>query len=327
MLIRHLNFAKRLTAFHQYQKFHIRLLTTTKSNHPHLSNSTTTSPVNPAHLLRVCTVLYQQQNSPESRLHSSLSTCNFNLTHEFFLQEMGQRRLVNDKTFKIALKTLAEVRELKKCVNFFHIMNDCGCDYSLERLNKVVEILCSSKLVVEAKYLVLKLNEWIKPNGITYIWNLMVDEGFISSVDVVDKMIETFFKINKYEQAMKVFQMMRVKRMDELGLSTYRLVINWMCKRGKISQAYVMFEEMLKRGIEADNLTLSYVIYGLLARGKVREAYKVVGAVEKSDISVYHGLIKGLLKLRRGSEATQVFREMIKRGWHLGKRGRKGVDP
>ncbi|XP_031287754.1 LOW QUALITY PROTEIN: putative pentatricopeptide repeat-containing protein At1g26500 [Pistacia vera] len=412
MLIRHLNFAKRLTTFLQYQKFHIHLLTTRESNHSHLSISTTTNPVNPAHLLRVCTVLYQQQNSPESRLHSSLSSCNFNLTHEFFLQvcnsfplswrpiylffqytqkayphfthnsitfnkmvdiigksrnidlfwevlqEMGQRRLVNDKTFKIALKTLAEVRELKKCVNFFHIMNDCGCDYSLERLNKVVEILCSSKLVVEAKYLVLKLNEWIKPNGITYgwlikgfcdvgdlieaskIWNLMVDEGFISSVDVVDKMIETFFKINKYEEAMKVFQMMRVKRMDELGLSTYRLVINWMCKRGKISQAYVMFEEMLKRGIEADNLTLSYVIYGLLARGKVREAYKVVGAVEKPDISVYHGLIKGLLKLRRASEATQVFREMIKRGCeptmhtyimllqgHLGKRGGKGVDP
>ncbi|KAJ0019974.1 hypothetical protein Pint_31833 [Pistacia integerrima] len=377
MLIRHLNFAKRLTTFLQYQKFHIHLLTTRESNHSHLSNSTTTNPVNPAHLLRVCTVLYQQQNSPESRLHSSLSCCNFNLSPEFFLQvcnsfplswrpiylffqytqkayphftqnsitfnkmvdiigksrnidlfwevlqEMGQHRLVNDKTFKIALKTLAEVRELKKC-ELFPYNEDCGCDYSLERLNKVVEILCSSKLVVEAKYLVLKLNEWIKPNGITYgwlikgfcdvgdlieaskIWNLMVDEGLISSVDVVDKMIETFFKISKYEEAMKVFQMMRVKRMDELGLSTYRLVINWMCKRGKISQAYVMFEEMLKRGIEADNLTLSY----------------------------------GLLKLRRASEATQVFREMIKRGCeptmhtyimllqgHLGKRGRKGVDP
>ena len=61
--------------------------------------------------------------------------------------------------------------------------------------------------------------------------------------------------------------------------------------------------------------------------------------IEKLDISVYHGLIKGLLKLRRASEVTQVFREMIKRGYeptmhtyimllqgHLGKRGRKGTD-
>ncbi|XP_044471747.1 putative pentatricopeptide repeat-containing protein At1g26500 [Mangifera indica] len=412
MLIRHLNFSKPLSTFLQYQKYQFRLLTTTESNHSHLTNSSTTSLVNPAHLLRVCTVLYQQQHSPESRLHSSLSSCNFNLTHEFFLQvcnnfplswrpvylffqytqkthphfthnsitfnkmvdiigksrnidlfweflqEMGRRRLVNDKTFKIALKTLAEVRELKKCVNFFHMMNDCGCEYSLERLNKVVETLCSCKLVVESKYLVLKLNEWIKPNEITYgwlikgfcdvgdlieaskVWNLMVDEGFVPGVDVIDKMIETFFKVNKYDEAMKVFQMMRVKRMNELGLSTYRLVINWMCKRGKTVQGYAMFEEMLKRGIEPDNLTLSHVIYGLSARGRVREAYKVLEAVEKPDISVYHGLIKGLLRLRRASEATQVFREMIKRGCeptmhtyimlfqgHMGKRGRKGVDP
>ena len=62
--------------------------------------------------------------------------------------------------------------------------------------------------------------------------------------------------------------------------------------------------------------------------------------IEKPDVSVYHGLIKGLLKLRRASEATQVFREMIKRGCeptmhtyimllqgHLGKRGRKGTYP
>lgn len=274
------------------------------------------------------------------------------------LQEMGRRCLVNDKTFKIALMTLAEVRELKKMVNFFHIMNDCGCEYSLEMLNKVVKTLCQRKLVVEAKYLILKLSEWIKPNEITYgwlikgycdvgdlieaskIWNLMTDEGFEPSIDVVDKMIETFFKINKDDEAMKVFQMMRVKRMDDLGLSTYRIVIDWMCKRGKISQAYTMLEEMFKRGIEADNLMLSSIIYGLLARGRLREAYKVFEEIEKPDISLYHGLIKGLLRLRRAREATQVFREMIKRGCeptmhtyimllqgHLGKRGRKGPDP
>ena len=42
------------------------------------------------------------------------------------------------------------------------------------------------------------------------------------------------------------------------------------------------------------------------------EAYKVVEGIEKSDISIYHGLIKGLLRLRRASEATQVFRKKDK---------------
>nr|POE65517.1 putative pentatricopeptide repeat-containing protein [Quercus suber] len=181
---------------------------------------------------------------------------------------MGRRHLVNDKTFRIALNTMAAARELKKCVEFFHSMNACGYEYSLDTLNKVVETLCGNGLVEEAK-----------------------------------------------------------------------LVIGWMCKRGKTAQAYMMFDEMHERGIQVDNLTLASLIYGLLVRGRVREAYRVVEGTEKLDISVYHGLIKGLLRLRRASEATQVFREMIKKGCeptmhtyimllqgYLGKRGRKGTD-
>ncbi|KAI9169330.1 hypothetical protein LWI28_010787 [Acer negundo] len=276
MLIRRLNLAKPLTTILSHRNHHARFLTTTttataESTQPQLTNpnspTSTSSPVNPDHLLRVCTILYQQQNSPESRLHSSLTSCNFNLTHEFFLQvcnkfplswrpvhlfflytekahpsfpphstltfnkmvdiigksrnidlfwqvlqEMGRRRLVNDKTFRIALKTLAQVRELNKCVNFFHLMNNCGFEYSLERLNKVMETLCENKLVEEAKYLVLKLKEWIEPNGVTYgwlikgfcdvgdlieaskVWNLIIDQGFEPGIDVVDKMIETFLR-------------------------------------------------------------------------------------------------------------------------------------
>ena len=66
----------------------------------------------------------------------------------------------------------------------------------METLNKVVETLCGNGLVEEAKFVVSKLREWIKPNGVTYkclikgfcdvsdlveaskVWNLTVDEGF-----------------------------------------------------------------------------------------------------------------------------------------------------
>ncbi|XP_028803599.1 putative pentatricopeptide repeat-containing protein At1g26500 [Neltuma alba] len=391
-----------------FVRHHLRSLASA-SPKPHLANPIT--PVNPQQLLRVCTVLYQQQDSPEPRLHSKLWSCEFDLTHEFFiqvcnkfpyswrpvyrffhytqtypsfdhtsvsfnkmldvigksrnieifwelLQEMGRRRLVNDKTFRIALMVLGAARELKKCVDLFHLMNSNGYAYNLGTLNKVVEAMCGRKLVVEARFVVFKLKEWIKPNGDTYkylirgfcdggdvieaskIWNLMVDEEFKPDVEVVEKMMDTFFKKNQYDEAIKLFHTMRVKRIDELGLSAYRLVIKWMCKKGMISQAQVVFEEMRQRGIHADNSTMGFLAYGLLARRRVREAYKIVEGIEEPDISVYHGLMKGLLRLRRANEATQVFREMIKRGCeptmhtyimllqgHLGKRGRKGSDP
>lgn len=272
--------------------------------------------------------------------------------------EMGKLGLVNDKTFRIALKTLALARKLKKCVEFFHLMNGFGIGYKLETLNKVVECLCKDKLVEEAKFVTLKLKEWVKPDRVTYkwliwgfcdegdlieaskIWNLMVDEGFELDVEVAETMMDTLFKNKKFDEAMKVFQVMRVKKMDDLGLSTYRLVIKWMCIRDKIQQANGMFDEMRQRGIQPDNLTLASIIFGLLSSGRIREAYRIAEGIEKPDISVYHGLIKGLLRLKKASEATQVFREMIKRGCepimhtyimllqaHLGKRGRKGNDP
>ncbi|KAK9935039.1 hypothetical protein M0R45_022155 [Rubus argutus] len=279
------------------------------------------SPVNPAHLLRVCTILYQQQNSPESRLHSNLNSFDFNLTHEFFLQvcnnfplswrpvylfylytqtnpnfthtavslnkmadvigksrnielfwdllnEVGRRRLVNDRTFLIALKTLAAARELKKCVEFFHVMNGYGIEYSVETLNKVIGSLCGTKLVEEAKFVVFKLKESIRPNGVTYkclirgfcdvgdlieaskIWNLMVDEGFDPCIGAVEKMMETLFKTNRDVEAMKLFQMMRVKRMEDLGLSTYRLVIEWMCKRVRLSKPMWCSTKCAREGLK-----------------------------------------------------------------------------
>nr|GLL47649.1 putative pentatricopeptide repeat-containing protein At1g26500 [Ipomoea trifida] len=370
-----------------------------------------TAPVNEAHLLRVCTILYQQQHSSVEKLHNSLHKTPFHLTHEFFLrvcnnfpyswrpvyklhefavtrpgfahtpttlnkmldvigksrnidlfweflQEIGRRRSVTPKTYVISVKTLASARELKKCVETFHVMNGFGYEYSVETLNKVVEALCRDKLVEEAKHVVMKLKDSINPSVVTYryliygfcdvgdtieackIWNLMIDAGFEADIESIETMMERLFKNNDYGQALKLLQSMRVSRMDDLGLSTYRLAINWLCKKGKIGESYAVFDEMSKRGINPDNSTSASIIYGLLCRRRVREAYGVLDGIEKPDISVYHGMIKGLLRLKRPREATQVFREMIARGCepimhtyimllqgHLGRRGRKGWDP
>ncbi|KAK9097185.1 hypothetical protein Sjap_022682 [Stephania japonica] len=383
-----------------------RTLISSSPSFPALPKPIISRPIDPAQFLRVCTVLYQQQNSPIQRLHSHLRNCEFELSHELFLQicnkfslswrpvyrffeytqsqpgfvhnsitfnkmvdvigkskniellwdvlhQMVDLRLVNDKTFRIALKALASARELGKCVEFFHLMNSKGVLYNLETLNKVVETLCDAKLVDEARHVVFKLKSWIKPSGLTYsclivgfceegdqieaskIWNLMVDEGFEVNIDVTNKMMERFFKDNQFDQALKFFQ-----SVNDPGLSTYRLVITWMCKRGKLSQAHVLVEEMLKRRIRADNATLAALVYGFASKGRVREACKIMEGIKDPDIAVFHGLMKGLLRLKRASEATQVFREMINRGCeptmhtyimllqgHMGKRGRKGPDP
>ncbi|GER51479.1 pentatricopeptide repeat-containing family protein [Striga asiatica] len=369
------------------------------------------SPINEAHLLRVCTVLYQQQNAPNTKLHASLTKTRFDLSHEFFLQvcnkfpyswqpiyrfhlfstsqpnfahtpttfnkildavgksrnidlfwelcrEIGQRRLVNVKTYIIALRTLAAARELKKCVEFFHLMNGFGYVYKVETFNIVLEFLCKNKLVLEANHIVIKLKDWIKPDVTTYrwliygfcevgnlieaskVWNLMVDEGFEPDVNAIEVLLETLFKKNKFDDGFKLFHETRAKRIECLGLSTYKLVIKWLCKKAKMGEARVVFDEMRMRGIEPDNEIFGSIVYGLLSRGRINEARKFLEDIENPDISLYHGMIKGLVKLKKASEATEIFREMIRKGCeptmhtyimllqgHLGKRGRKGEDP
>ncbi|KAK3042314.1 hypothetical protein RJ639_002360 [Escallonia herrerae] len=223
---------------------------------------------------------------------------------------MGQQRLVKDKTYCIALKTLASAREIKRCVEFFHLMDVEGYGYNVETSNKVLESLCRCKLVVEAKYVMIKLKDCVRPNEITYKWLVF---GYCDVGDLVEAS-----KTNRFDEAMKLLQSIRSKRMDELGVSTYRLVIKWMSKERKIGQAHVMFDDMRERGIAADVLIMASLVYGLSSLGRVR----------------------GLLRLRRAGEATYVFREMIRRGCeptmhtyvmllhgHLGRRGRKGSDP
>ncbi|KAJ8437543.1 hypothetical protein Cgig2_027618 [Carnegiea gigantea] len=144
------------------------------------------------------------------------------------LHEMARQKVANDKTLKLALRALAGARELKKCVEYFHLMKSYGYSYSLDTLNNVVETLCKERLVDEARH----------PNGVTYkhlicgfcdvgdlieasrVWNLMIDNGFEADMDAVNTMIERFFKDNQFDEGLKLFQTMRVKRMDELGLST-----------------------------------------------------------------------------------------------------------
>lgn len=273
------------------------------------------------------------------------------------LEQMGCDGFVTNKTFLIALRTLASSRELKKCAGFFHMMNELGFGYKIETLNNVVRCLCKNKLVDEAKYVVEKLKSEISPNGETYkwlvfgycdmgdlieaskIWNSMADQGLDLDVGVFEKMMETFFKKNQFGEALKLFQMMKTKRDGDLGLSTYRLVIGWMCKREKLEQARMVFDEMRKRGITPDDKTMGSLIYGLLTKSRIREAYMIMEGIDNPDICIYHGMIKGLLRLKKAGEATQVFREMIKKGCepimhtyimllqgHLGKRGRKGSD-
>ncbi|XP_058110930.1 putative pentatricopeptide repeat-containing protein At1g26500 [Magnolia sinica] len=235
------------------------------------------------------------------------------------------------------------------------------CSVGVRLLGKILLNFSFYKWAHDIDYiwvLVSKLRDRIEPDEITYgflidgfceigdlveackVWNRMVEEGLEPDVASYEKIIEAFFKCDRISDAMQMFRSVKMERFHDVGISLYRLLITWLCRKGKVDETYMVFDEMLKRGISADNPTLAALVYGLLCKGRVREGYKIVEGIKEPDVGVYHGLIKGLLKLRKAKEATQVFREMPERGCeptmhtyimllqgHLGKGGRKGPHP
>ncbi|PKA50352.1 Putative pentatricopeptide repeat-containing protein [Apostasia shenzhenica] len=377
--------------------------------------SSSPTPIEPSFLLRLCTVLYQQQHAPDPRLHSHLrrlalpsspsflhelllQVCNhfpssWRPAHRFHLflsspdsplptfslstvtanklldvygksrnvdllsdhlRLMADSCLLSVSSLRIAARSLADAREISKCVNLFRLEPQF---LSGPALNSVVHELCLRKHVDVASAVVSKLRDSIPPDGETYrllivslcrsgdlvlaakLWNRMVEEGLEPEVDAYEEMMITQFKLNRLEEAVKLFRSMKENRFRDLGLKSYRVMIEWMCKEGRIPHAYTVFGEMLKRGFPLDGATLGALIYGLMAKKRVREAYRIFDETEELDVSLCHGLIKGLLRLRRPAAATGVFREMVRRGveptmhtyvmllqGHMGKRGRKGRD-
>ncbi|CAN6212230.1 unnamed protein product [Urochloa humidicola] len=171
------------------------------------------------------------------------------------------------------------------------------------------------------------------------VWNGMERRGLEPGAAAYQEIVVTMFKNNRAADAMTVFDGMRRSGVRDDGGGCCRAVVSWLCKDGKVWGAYMVFAEMVKIGVEVDGEVLGDLVYGLMTR-RVREGYRVFRGVREKDIALYHGLMKGLLRIKRAGEATNVFREMIAKGCepnmhtyimllqgHLGKRGRKGRDP
>ncbi|PKU79010.1 Putative pentatricopeptide repeat-containing protein [Dendrobium catenatum] len=368
--------------------------------------------IDPSILLRLCTILYQHQLSPEPKLHSHLlrlplPSCpsfldslllhictRFPLSwrpphrfHLFLLSHypsfslsptaasklldvfgksrnidllwnhlllMTDRCLLSLSSLRIAARALADAREISKCVLLFRLDPQFS---TVVALNSVVDELCLRKHVDIARYVVAKHRDSIIGNRETYmlliigfcragdlmeaarVWNLMLEKEIEPEVDAYEEIIITMFKSNQLQEAMRLFKSMRERIFIDLRISSYRIVIQWTSKIGRVSYAYILFAEMLKRGMNFDNATIGYLIYGLLAKKRVKEAYKMFKEAEEVDLSLCHGLMKGLLRMKRPAEATEVFREMLRREiepnmhtyimllqGHMGKRGRKGKE-
>ena len=78
---------------------------------------------------------------------------------------------------------------------------------------------------------------------------------------------------------MEMFRTLKLDRYHDMGLSSYSLLINWLCRKGKLVEAHMAFGEMLKRRTGVDNEVFAPLVYGVVSRGGVSEGYKIVQGI------------------------------------------------
>ncbi|KAF0894132.1 hypothetical protein E2562_034700 [Oryza meyeriana var. granulata] len=114
------------------------------------------------------------------------------------------------------------------------------------------------------------------------VWNGMERRGLERGAAAYEEMVVTLFKNNRVSDAMKVFDGMRRRGASDGGKGRcYRVVVSWLCKEGRMWGTYIVFAEMVKRGVEVDREVIGDMVYGLMARRRVREGYKVFHGVKE----------------------------------------------
>ncbi|KAM0902997.1 hypothetical protein ACQ4PT_018946 [Festuca glaucescens] len=267
--------------------------------------------------------------------------------------------LLSDAALRAAIRGLAPAREVGKVSALLTLFPEAHRPRLLDFITEVVCSVCklpdvAEKVIKQAehRYGLARSGRCCELLVVAYcragmfaeacsVWNGMEKRGIEPGAVAYEEIVVTLFKNNRFSDAMKVFDGMRKRGLSAAGGGAcYHAVVSWLCKEGRTWCAFMVFAEMVKKGVEVDGEVLGDLVYGLLARRRVREGYNVFHGVKEKDIALYHGMMKGLVRIKRAREATEVFREMVASGCepnmhtyimllqgHLGKRGRKGRDP
>ncbi|KAL1218868.1 Pentatricopeptide repeat-containing protein [Cardamine amara subsp. amara] len=168
-----------------------------------------------------------------------------------------------------------------------------------------------------------------------------------AKMDMAEKAVESFGKMKEFDCRPDVFTynvilrvMMRKEMFFMLAFAVYNEMLKCNCspnrytfgilmdglyKKGRMSDAQKMFDDMTGRGILPNRVTYTILISGLCQRGSVDDARKLFYEMKASgnspDSVAHNALLDGFCKLGRMTEAFELLRLFEIDGFVLGLRG------
>lgn len=131
----------------------------------------------------------------------------------------------------------------------------------------------------------------------------------------VNSLLNALLKSGEFEKMSAVF--MGIEKFGKPDACTYNIMINQCGVSGCFDEARNVFDEMHRKGVRPDGVTLGTLIYGLCMKFKVKEAFKLKDDMLKlygipPNVYVYTSLIKGLCEIGQLSMAFRLKEEILK---------------
>ncbi|CAI9101381.1 OLC1v1038691C1 [Oldenlandia corymbosa var. corymbosa] len=205
--------------------------------------------------------------------------------------------LPNVETLNYLLEALFEDDRVDTAVDQYRRMNKKGCSPNSRTFEVVIGGLIAKERVDESLGI---LDEMLEHE-------CEVDMGFY------DRITPSLCLMNKHVAILRLIAMMKSSKVFP-NSSTYRVMIQCLCRNLCVDDAVSLFEVMVSGGVSPDNDTYKDIIDGLCKLNKFSEAKKIL-LENNVEISCPFNLLLGAYcKVGDLAAAKDLFDEMFDRG-------------
>ncbi|KAK4717620.1 hypothetical protein R3W88_015958 [Solanum pinnatisectum] len=132
-------------------------------------------------------------------------------------------------------------------------------------------------------------------------------------------LIRGLFAENKVKDAVELFKKLLERNREYTDIAFYSVVINGLCKNGKLDEAHAVFEKHCFTGLLPDVRTYNVLINGFCLEQLFDEAKDILRKMEDNGCSpdrvTYNVIVQGFLRCNKISEMTSFMKEMVGRGF------------
>ncbi|MCD7449270.1 hypothetical protein HAX54_051010 [Datura stramonium] len=156
----------------------------------------------------------------------------------------------------------------------------------------------------------------IYPNVLTF--NIVIDGLCKKEVkDAEEVMKHMVGKYGLVEEAMLLFNKLERKR-EDTDIEFYNVVINGLCRNGKLHEARAVFEKVSLIGLLPNVRTYNNMINGFCLGGLLDEAKDMIRKMENNCFQndfTFNVIVGGYLRCRKINEMATFMKEMTGKGF------------